>query len=41
MPNRKVEGLPKSKIGDKFLIIKESKKDKFQVIKLGKKKKKQ
>ncbi len=41
MPSKKIQGLPRSKEGDKFLVIKESKRNKFQVIKLKKKKKKQ
>ncbi len=38
MPSKEIKGLPKAKKGDKFLLIKESKKDKFIVQKLKKKK---
>ncbi len=37
MPSRKITGLPKAKAGDKFLLIKESKRSKFIVQKLPKK----
>jgi len=41
MPTRKIEGLPRAKPGQKFLVIKEKERNKFQVIPLKKRKKKQ
>lgn len=40
MPSRKITGLPKAKKGDKFLLIKESKRSRFIVEKLAKRRKK-
>ena len=39
MPERKLKGLPRSKEGTKFLVIKNSKKDQFIVEKLKRRKK--